>query len=125
MAEQLDSYGETALAIVSQIRDSDRVLSKELSETLYDIQALSFLGHYYAAKIRGGIHLHAFQTSGSNAEKEHAIRALETALEMWKGYAHAATCNYRPQFMAKTRTIDWVKLTDDVRRDIELARRCR
>ena len=124
VAEQLDSYGDTALAVVSHIRDSDLVMSKELSETLYDIQALSYLGKYYAAKIRGGIHLHAFQTSGSHAEKDHAIRALETALERWKAYAYAATCNYRPQFMAKTRTIDWIKLTDDVRRDIDIAKRC-
>ncbi len=82
---------------------------------------MGYLGKYYAAKIRGGIHLHAFQVRGSFDEKKHAVQCLETALEMWKEYAHAATCNYRPQFMAKARTIDWTRLIEDVRGDIEIA----
>jgi hypothetical protein len=43
-------------------------------------------------------------------------------LAAWSAYARAATANYHPQFLAKTRTIDWVRLTEDVRKDIAIAR---
>jgi hypothetical protein len=38
------------------------------------------------------------------------------------GASAARAANYRPQFLAKTRTIDWVRLTEDVRKDIAIAR---
>jgi len=62
------------------------------------------------------------RTTGVPGEQAAAISALETALAHWKAYAASATANYRPQFLAKTRTIDWGRLTDDVRRDLEIAR---
>ena len=97
------------------------MLSKELSELLYDLEAMSFLGRYYADKIRGGVALHLHAVTGQPNHKQSAIELLESALIDWQGYTRAATSNYRPQFMAKTRTIDWVRLTDDVRTDIEIA----
>jgi len=38
------------------------------------------------------------------------------------GVSAARAANYHPQFLAKTRTIDWVRLTEDVREDIAIAR---
>ncbi len=122
VANQLETDASAALAYVRSVRDARRPIAKELSELLYDIESFAHLANYYAAKIRGATHLHAFRTSGVPAEKTAAISALETALAHWKAYAASATANYRPQFLAKTRTIDWQRLTDDVRRDIEIAR---
>lgn len=48
--------------------------------------------------------------------------AQNNILEMWRMYAGAATRNYKPQFLAKNRTIDWVHLTNDVAKDIEMAK---
>jgi hypothetical protein len=67
-------------------------------------------------------HLHEFRTTGVPSEQAAAISALESGLAHWKAYAASATANYRPQFLSKTRTIDWVRLTDDARRDIDIAR---
>ena len=122
VANQLDADASAALAYVRAVRASDVIVSKELSELLYDIEALSQLAKYYAAKIRGATHLAAFRAGGSPREQELAVTALEESLAAWSAYARAATANYHPQFLAKTRTIDWVRLTEDVRKDIEIAR---
>jgi hypothetical protein len=122
VSNELDALADRALAIVRETRESDRIVSKELSELLYDIEAMSWLGKYYAAKIRGAIHLKIFIEEGSPAEQARAVEALEEGVAMWRAYARAATCNYRPQFMAKTRTIDWHALTEEARRDVEIAR---
>ncbi len=122
VAHQLQDWADESLSYVKSMRQSGLVMGKELSELLYDMQAMSCLGHYYASKILGATHLHRFRQGGSQSDKQNAIDALEDALAHWKAYAAAATANYRPQFMAKTRTIDWIRLTDDVRHDIEIAR---
>jgi hypothetical protein len=121
VTRHLHEFADHALDYVQGIRNSDRVVTKEFSELLYDLQAMAYLGKYYAEKIHGAVYLHAFRTGGSHTEKAAAVNSLEMALTHWKAYAAAATANYKPQFLAKTRTIDWVALTEDVRNDIEIA----
>lgn len=125
LAHQIQAWADESLDYVKSLRDSDLIMSKELSELLYDIQAMSYLGHYYASKILGATHLRRYRQGGSSTDKQNAIDTLEDALAHWKAYAAAATANYRPQFMSKTRTIDWIRLTDDVRHDIEIARQAK
>ena len=104
------------------VRSARRPIAKELSELLYDIESFAHLANYYASKICGATHLHEFRTTGVPGEQAAAISVLESALAHWKAYAASATANYHPQFLSKTRTIDWVRLTDDARRDIDIAR---
>jgi hypothetical protein len=122
VANQLESDAASGLDYVRSVRAARRPIAKELSELLYDIESFAHLANYYAAKIRGATHLHAFRTTGVPGEQAAAVNALESALAHWKAYAASATANYRPQFLAKTRTIDWVRLTDDARRDVDIAR---
>ena len=122
VSAELEAHAAFALEYVAAMRRSDLIMGKELSELLYDIAALAHLGEYYAGKIRGAVHLHAFRTGGSPADKAAAVAALSAALEKWKAYATAATANYHPQFLAKTRTVDWTALIRDVERDLQIAR---
>jgi hypothetical protein len=54
--------------------------------------------------------------------KKNSVSVLKEALKMWQEYAGAASRNYNPQFMAKTRTIDWNGLTKNVKNDIEIVK---
>ncbi len=122
VANRLEADASASLAYVRSIRAARRPIAKELSELLYDIESFAHLANYYASKIRGATHLHEFRTTGVPSEQAAAISTLESGLAHWKAYAASATANYRPQFLSKTRTIDWVRLTDDARRDIDIAR---
>ncbi|MHC4505762.1 MAG: hypothetical protein ACYTFI_20855, partial [Planctomycetota bacterium] len=52
-----------------------------------------------------------------------AVEHLAGAAGHWERYARAASKLYRPQLLARTRRTDWMKLLDEVRNDVEIARR--
>jgi hypothetical protein len=98
-------------------------MSKELRLTLSDIEAMSHLGNYYASKILGAVQLHLFEKSKNQANKKLAIRHLLEAQKHWEDYASVAGKMYKPQLLARTRVLDWMKILDDVKKDVEIARR--
>jgi hypothetical protein len=91
--------------------------SEEFRELLYDMDAFAFLGKYYADKITAAYNLQAYRAFKDARFRENAVTALQSALSEWKSYAASATRNYSPQFLAKTRTIDWNKLTEEVEKE--------
>ena len=90
--------------------------------TLSDIEAMSHLGNYYSSKILGAVELHLFEKSKNQENKTLAIRHLLEAQKHWANYASVASKHYRPQLLARTRVLDWMKILDDVRKDVEIAR---
>jgi hypothetical protein len=120
-ANRLDSQADRVKLTLDSLMKLEGEVSDSFDELLYDIKAWAYMGKYYAAKIHGASNLHAYRSGLGMDYQSRAVANLEHALNMWKEYAAAATRNYRPQFMAKTRTIDWDALTEDVARDIEIA----
>ncbi|WP_157493607.1 hypothetical protein [Draconibacterium sediminis] len=115
VAGKLDSMANEVLRFVDiQTEFAD----PSYAELVYDLQAWAYMGKYYANKIRGAYQLHASRKGIEYASLSQAKESLAMALDMWKKYAEAATRNYHPQFMAKTRTIDWNALTNNVKEDI-------
>ncbi len=43
-------------------------------------------------------------------------------IEHWKAYADKAASQYRPQLLARTRHLDWMKILEDAEKDIDIAR---
>lgn len=80
------------------------------------------MGKYYAQKIRGAYYLQSYLETKVEGHRLQAEDELNKAVTFWKMYAQAATRNYHPQFLAKTRTVDWEKLTDQVKNDILLSK---
>jgi hypothetical protein len=123
-AAHIDMTADKVLQFTAQEHaNNEGKISDSYDELIYDLDAWSNMGKYYASKIRGAYYLHAFRKGLGNENKALAIAELEQALLNWKAYAAAATRNYKPQFMAKTRTIDWDALTVDVEKEIETARK--
>ena len=130
VAEELRSYADKSLKQVGLIRASASSveprkageISKELRLTLGDIEAMSHLGNYYASKILGAVHLHLFEKSKDQENKASAIQHLLEAQKHWENYAAVAGKQYNPQLLARTRVLDWMKILDDVKKDVDIAR---
>ncbi|MCX7011360.1 MAG: carbohydrate-binding family 6 protein [Candidatus Sumerlaeota bacterium] len=97
--------------------------AKEYAATLGDIEAMSRLGLYYAAKIRGACDLALFDKTGDTGRQASAIESLEMALDQWKHYSAAYTRQYvQPVLYNRAGVVDIPALTDDIAADIQLAR---
>ncbi|HLP37648.1 hypothetical protein [Lacibacter sp.] len=117
VAASLDSLGDATLVFTKQQHVSEGKYTEEYRELLYDMDAFSYLGKYYADKIRAAYYLQAHRVIKDDLYKQKTIASLKNALIEWRSYAAAASRNYNPQFLSKTRTIDWNELTNEVEKE--------
>ena len=97
--------------------------AKEYAATLGDIEAMSHLGLYYCAKIRGACDLALFDRSGDAEQQASAVRHLEAALRHWKNYSGAYTRQYvQPVLYNRTGWVDIPRQTENVAADVQMAR---
>jgi hypothetical protein len=102
----------------SQVSDS-----KELRQTLGDIEAFAHIGRYYAAKIEAACELALFDSTSKSEHQSAAIAKLEEALRHWRAYAAAYTRQYeQPLLYNHVGWVDIPKLTEKAAADIEIAR---
>ena len=95
----------------------------EYTATLNDIEAMSHLGLYYAAKIRGACDLALFDQSADAKQQASAVQQLEAALTHWKNYVAAYTQQYvQPVLFNRAGLVDLPKQTEDVAADLQMAR---
>lgn len=93
IANELGNAASRSLAVVAEIGAAAKPGS-ELARTLNDIEAMGFLAHYYAAKIRGAAELAIFDKNRDEHRRSEAIRILEDASRQWRRYAEAYTRQY-------------------------------
>lgn len=123
VAEELRKYADMSLKQLGFIRRQVKGAGRELRLTLADIEAMSHLGSYYASKILGAVQLHLFEKSKNQENKMRAILHLLEAQKHWENYALVASKMYKPQLLARTRVLDWMKILDDVKKDVETVRK--
>ena len=123
VADRLVASASAADKALAAIRAKAPKTTKELRRTLSDIEAMSLLGRYYAAKIRGGVALQMFRTGKDEAQQKLAVRHLTIAAAHWKRYSRIASSLYKPQLLARTRRTDWTAIQKDVDKDIDTARK--
>ncbi|MBC8870369.1 MAG: hypothetical protein H8E44_13175 [Planctomycetes bacterium] len=122
VADRLDALAERSLEGVEKLEVSGET-SNELAATLIDIRAMAHLGRYYADKIRGAAQVAVFRADSSKAEhKQRAAQYLTEAVQDWEAYAKVASSAYRPQLYSRTHYLDWWKIRDDVRNEVEVIR---
>lgn len=139
-SEQLsEAYRETPADIVKLLQDAadqtERValkLSEELGEincshaacTLHDLSAYVEMSRYYACKFKASLELNRFKLNKDMHHKADAITLLEQATVHWERLGHYWSLHNKPYFMARVkRTFGYPYYLEDVRADIELARR--
>ena len=122
-ADALAGDADTALRLIAALRSArGPVQDRELRLFLGDDEAMSLLGRYYAEKIRGACDLALYDASGRADQKASAVAHLERALEDWKRYAAVRDAQYLPGFYSRIGWIDISALTQEVAKDVDLAR---
>jgi hypothetical protein len=125
VAAALKNLADDALNLLQAMPKNNR--NKELNYLLGDIEAMSYLGHYYSLKISGALNKALFESTGKAEYRQMAIAHLKDASKQWKIYAAKATSMYQSQYLnrflsrANPRRVDLVKLQSDVDNDILLA----
>jgi len=122
VAQNLDVDATESLGICQRLRESTPTMSPELRGLVSDIEAMNWMGRYYADKIRGATRLAQFRQSGDPAQKQAAVTALETALISWQTYAQLESSQYRPQELARGKMLDWNATTRVVEKELATLR---
>ncbi|TRX45873.1 carbohydrate-binding family 6 protein [Fulvivirga sp. M361] len=123
VANNLSKFGTDAIKTVNSLLDDKN--SKELQSTLLDIKSMSFLGHYYANKIKAAVELEFFKVTGQPTRKNNAIQFLNEAVICWQDYTNINKDRYKRQNLARLRTFDFENQLKWVKKDIEIAKAAR
>ena len=119
VARRLDDEAERTLKGVNALRKQAGA-QEELRATLVDLEAMAYLGRYYADKIRGAAELAVYRQDASLKQAhEKAIQHLSDAVSEWEAYAKAATRQYKPQLFSRTHYMDWWKILEDVKKELQ------
>ncbi len=119
VSTQIHNNADTALRMLEGLSHGG---DKELRLTLGDIRAMSYLGKYYAHKIRGATELALFRKSRKQVNQDEAIRELTNAAEYWRLYASTALCQYmNPLWTNRVGYCDWRGLFKEVLNDVNIA----
>jgi len=122
VSDNLDKLAEKALNGVKTLRENPAT-NKELAATFTDIESMAYLGRYYADKIRGAADLAVYRADKNRQEhRRRAVRHLTDAAEEWEAYARIATSQYKPQLFSRSHYMDWWRILDEVKKEVELAR---
>ncbi|MEP2777646.1 MAG: hypothetical protein ABJQ29_09050 [Luteolibacter sp.] len=125
IADTLYSDSSKALESLEKLKTAEiqESAAREYAATLNDIEAMSRLGLYYAAKIRGACELAIYDKTGEPDAKANAVTQLETALGEWKKYSEAYTRQYvQPVLYNRSGIVDIPAQTKDVEKDLASAR---
>ncbi len=121
IASALEASATPALAALPKLR-SGRV-SKELNNTLGDIESMSHLANYYSAKIRGAAALAVFDGSRDELDRTRAVTELEKAAAHWRLYSASYSRQYTsPHLYNRVGFVDIPGLVAKVDADISIAR---
>ena len=132
LADSSEADSRGALAALEQVRPLVTPFSGALECEVRDVEAWSYLGLYFAEKLRAAVALETFRRTGAAREKEQALAHLERAVRHWDEVIAATAGHYRPTphvFMEDRRLVgglrdgfSWAALRDQVLRDLDLVR---
>ena len=129
LADTLEHDAQQALALAAEVDPGD---DTSLRYEVADVETWAHLGLYFAEKLRGGVALHTFRTSGDRtsrdaAQRDSAVTHLERAAAHWNDVVAVTEPLYRAMPLVHLQDLDdevfhWSKLQDEVLRDVEIAR---
>ena len=126
IAESLDHNATRALNLLVGLRagiPKGSAIAKEYQATLEDIESMAHLGHYYAEKVQGACDIALLDKTGDEKYRITAIAHLEKALGHWTAYADSYVRHHvQPVLYNRAGVVDIPRQTEDVRRDIDMAR---
>lgn len=120
VSDMLHAQSDKAIDIISGFGTTE---NKELNVTIHDIKTMALLGKYYAYKIAGSTQLALYRETKDKRYQDEAIIQLTSALQAWENYTDTAMQqNINPLWTNRVGYVDWVKITEWVGDDIEIAK---
>jgi hypothetical protein len=123
VADEIDQRADRVrISIVPFTKSGLMRRNAEFRATVGDLQLMSHLGKYYAAKIRGATELALFRQSRELEHQKKSIEHLEIARQHWARYTERASEQYRnPVWTNRVGLVDWQELSYEVANDIRIA----
>ena len=122
LAATLDKDCAASAQKVAAIRARGSV-SPKLEAELADLDAWNAYGHYFAAKLRGGVALATFRVTQDAAQQEKAVAELTAGVEFWKALAEAGSRFNKSNVLFGTSVpMSWRRLLPAVEQDVVLAK---
>ncbi len=129
LADDSERDSRQALELVDGLRERVSPFSGALVSELDDVATWSYLGLYFADKLRAGVALEIYRKTGDAAEKQKAVGLLEQGLRHWDQVVvytkdrymptpHVSTQRYGPEYQV----FSWELLRPQVVKDIEIAK---
>jgi hypothetical protein len=116
VASTINTLADHALRLV---KTPARAGSDELSKTIEDIKAISYLGKYYAHKINAATYLGLYNRQASSALHESIVNELNISALYWRYFASTALARYKnPLWTNRVGHVDWKNLYQYVVKDI-------
>lgn len=110
VANEIEGYADFVLNNIPELHKIKD--DKNWQQTLGDIEAMAYLGNYYAEKFR------AADEKDKNREK--AITHLEKAVMHWEKYAEISKKQYKSQLLSKGGWADWDNGYENALKDMTL-----
>lgn len=110
VADEIQGHADYVLAQLVGLKKIDGV--KTWQRTLGDMEAMAFLGNYYAEKFRAA--------DTKDKDTGQAIEHLKRAAAYWKLYAEVGQRQYNSQLLSKGGWADWDQGYEDALKDITL-----
>lgn len=110
VADEIQDHAEFVLERLPQL--NSRTANKAWRETIIDIEAMSYLGLYYAEKIRAA--------DTKDDQPGQAIEHMMKAAAHWKKYAMIGRRQYKSQLLSKGGWADWDQGYENAKTDIFL-----
>lgn len=93
LADSLDCLCQSALDVVKDIDPSGNT---DLLYEVTDIKAWSYLGRYYADKLRSAIHYRLYQRTGDERYLPESLGYLQKAAKSWRALVACTEPVYKP-----------------------------
>lgn len=131
LAEDLEKDGKRALELVSFLSPKARQSLPTLRCEIADVEAWAYLSLYFADKLRAGVALETYRKTKVKKEQKKAVAFLEDAARHWNALIAVTKQHYNAvpavqlsrTSQGHKATFSWEKYRDQVKRDIQLARR--
>ena len=121
LADLIDQNVEAAHAGITGFGN---VTSKELRQTLDDVDIICEMGRYYADKIRGATYVATARVSGRQTDKDQAIQALVRASGHYDDFTKLVTRNHVDRIrLSRVGMVDFIRQRNDVMADVDIARK--
>ncbi len=122
ISRRLHDHSDKALRNLEQLKSGE---NRELYKTLNDIEAMAYLGKYYAHKVAGATKLELARKldTGNKEARQQSVDELTSAAKYWKLYTEISGKSYKnPLWTNRVGYVDWNQITTWVEEDIAMAK---